>query len=962
MRHLAPLVGRTDELARLGSLVGLAGGAPGRVLVAGDAGSGKTRLLSEVSARAERDGWQVLTGHCLDIGDSGVPYLPFIEALGRIPPDDPTLAEAPAAIRRLLPAHRDAATDTAAPDRVELLEAVHATLRRLAASVPLLLVVEDVHWADPSTRDLLGSLFARPDEGRFAVVASYRGEDVHRRHPLRPTLAEWARLPGLARLNLAPLPAIDARQLVHELRPHGLSAEQTQRIVDRAEGNPFYVEELVAASGDGVAGLPPDLADVLLVRMDRLDPEAQAVLRTLSIAGHQVPHDVLAAVTGLPPAELDRAIRTALEANLLVIVDRERYGFRHSLLAEAVYSDLLPGEHVRLHAAYARALADGDRPGFAAELARHSLAAHDAATAAAASVRAGDEAMALGGPEEALRHFETALELAADPAAAAALPFSTSRLVVRAGLAATAAGRAPRAVSLTEAQLRALPSDAPPADRARLLWALVTFELLVETDRDLLALATEAERLAPDPDELRADVLTVLARALADRARFQEARTRAEQARQLAQRLGAVRTVAEAELVLARIQEKQGDAEGLLGLVEEVAARARRHDDVAGELRALYTLGRLHFELGHLSRALELHGRSVARGAEVGRPWAPYALESRTMTALVAYVKGDWQLADRIVEVADEPAPPEARAYLAAVGLQLAAARGELAAAARIPSLREYWRYDGMIAVSAGGAGIDLLGLAGDLDAARRLHADVVAMVAPLWGEHFPAQVRLGALLLGQLAAAVDRTGSLGRPALVAEGAALLDRVQQAAGSGPPMGPEGSAWALRAAAEDLRLRWLAGEQPAPARLVAAWREAAAAFEAFGHVPETARSRVRLAYALRTAGEVEEAIEQAELARETGLRLGAAPVVAESLAILGPRGPEPRSREAGRGGEDLTPREEEVLELLVAGRSNREIAGRLYISVKTVSVHVSNILAKLGASSRTEAAALARRST
>ena len=156
-----------------------------------------------------------------------------------------------------------------------------------------------------------------------------------------------------------------------------------QLIVERAEGNPFFIEELVAAAEVSGGALPTNLADLLLVRLDQLDDAGRLVVRAASVVGRRVPHDLLARGAGLDSAALDQALRAAVEANVLIAVEPDSYAFRHALLAEAVYQDLLPGERVRLHAAYATALATGRADGTAAELARHARASHDLVTATA---------------------------------------------------------------------------------------------------------------------------------------------------------------------------------------------------------------------------------------------------------------------------------------------------------------------------------------------------------------------------------------------------------------------------------------------------------------------------------------------------------------------------------------------------------------------------------------------------
>ena len=212
-------------------------------------------------------------------------------------------------------------------------------------------MLEDVHWADRSSRDLLRYLLARLVDEPVAVVASYRADDLHRRHPLRPLLAELVRLPGVERIELAPLPDADVGALVRGLAaPSGGLPESTvDDVVARAEGNAFYAEELLAAGLHGEA-LPLGLTDVLLARVEQRSPAAQQVLRIAAVAGRRVRHELVAAVGGLATGELEEALAEAVHHHLLVVSDDGRYRFRHALLREAVLADLLPGERVRLHA------------------------------------------------------------------------------------------------------------------------------------------------------------------------------------------------------------------------------------------------------------------------------------------------------------------------------------------------------------------------------------------------------------------------------------------------------------------------------------------------------------------------------------------------------------------------------------------------------------------------------------
>jgi predicted ATPase/DNA-binding CsgD family transcriptional regulator len=1001
-----PLVGRVDELDRLSELVGLVRPAGARadtgatsdpvgaVLLAGDAGVGKTRLLAELRDQAGDAGWRVIVGHCLDFGDSALPYLPFSEAFGRLAVESPALASslvgAAPAVARLMPQRRmltgagessggaevgGEAGDAGAVriDRSELFEAVHAALGRLAQSAPLLILVEDAHWADQSTRELLSFLFSRRFGEPVAIVTSYRSDDLHRRHPLRTTVAEWSRLPGVTRLQLRPLGDADVRELVRVLHPAPLPETELRRIVERSEGNAFFTEELVAAAELGSRLLPTDLADLLLVRLDQLDDATRLVVRAAAVAGRRVPHELLATVVDLDQLALERAIRSAVEGNVLVPVGADGYAFRHALLAEAVYDDLLPGERVRVHGSYVTALLSGDVPGTAAELARHARAAHDRATAARASIQAGDEAMTVAGPDEAARHYEVALELLADPELAAASEVDVVALTVKASAAATNAGHVLRALALVQDQLSVLPTDAPPLDRARLLLALAQAALLSDSNIDVLAATTVALHLVPQepPTPLRARVVNMHARASADRRRDDEASRWSSTAIALARDLGLADVLADATTTLARIDERAGDPDSSRAMLETTVSEARAAGEVAAELRGLFSLGAIAYERGRLDEALTGYTAAAARARETGRPWAPYGVDARVMVAIVAHVAGDWDLVERTVDVTGESPPGMSEAALVAAGLAVAAGRGERSAIDLLPNLRPWWERDGMIGVITSAAAIDLFADAGDLDGATATYDDALVTVAAVWQQPwFQARIRLSALMLGQLAAEAARSGSAERGDLAARGdefAAAAAEVAQRAHQGR-QGPESTAWIARVRAEHLRLRWLTDvSAPSEDELVDAWRLAVSAFEAFGHVFEIARSRARLAGVLKAVGRPGEAAEQVAAARETAVLLGAEPLLAE-LRVLGrPGGGAAGSRGTGssrgagsRRDESLTGREQEVLALVAEGRSNREIAKLLFISAKTVSVHVSNILAKLGAAGRTEAVALARR--
>jgi DNA-binding CsgD family transcriptional regulator/tetratricopeptide (TPR) repeat protein len=972
-----PIVGRDRELADLTRHLGLEGEPQSRsVLLAGDAGVGKTRLLAELIDRLTAAGWWTMVGHCLDFADTAPPYLPFTEIFGRLTAGHPEttsqLAENHRALTYLQPGRRMISGRSEHPsenlDRGELFDAVHGALEELGQSTPLLVVVEDVHWADQSTRDLLSVLFARSFASPVSVLASYRTDDLHRRHPLRAALAEWARLPGVHRVQLGPLRDSDVRRLVGGLHDGPMSERDVHAIVARAEGNAFFAEELMVASAMGSRGLPDDLADLLLLRLDQLGDHPKEVVRAASCAGRRVSHLLLSKVVGQNDEDLESSLRAAVESNVLVQVGVDGYAFRHALLAEAVYDDLLPGERARIHAAYAQALSSRLVDGTAAELARHARAAHDLDTAIRASISAGDEAMSVGGPDEAAQHYEAALELLSDRQRQVPDDLDPVGLVVDAAEAVTAAGRPQRAVALVEDQLRQLSADAPAHGRARLLMAMASAASLTDVPTGALEAMTEALSLIDDePTELRARLLSVLALASASRGRDEEAARHATEALNLAQKLDLPRVVADATTTLAGIDERSGDPDAARTALEQIVSLARSKSHTAAEMRGLFLLGGLHHERGEYAEAQRVYALAESTARAAGRPWAPYGFDGRMMGALTAYERGSWDEALAMSDYSGQSPPQLPEVMLNAVKMLVAAGRGNKAALDFFEQSRPLWEREGLLALVAGAAAIDLCGDDGDIAAMLAAHDDVVDNNKRIWQEFFSGRIRLSALVLGQLASAAAVARVSDRGDLMARVADLVAAVEvvrlRVETRKQPLGPEGVAWLARSHAEHLRLCWLTDIGPPDEEdLVSAWKDSVAAFVSLGHPFETARSRARLASVYRALGQTTEARENAHAARDIARKLGAGPLLAE-LGQQGRQGQQGLGRSRGpdaRRHTDLTTREIQILELVAQGRSNGEIARQLFISAKTVSVHVSNILAKLGAGGRTEAAAIARR--
>lgn len=960
------LIGRDAELEELTSQLGIRASKGHQVvramLLAGDAGVGKTRVLMALRDVAVEADWHVVAGHCLDLADSSLPYLPFSEILGRLMADLPDVAgrvlEQHPTLARLLPGRRVRSSETAsgdqALDRGNVYDAFGDLLSAVAEQAPVLVVVEDAHWADESTRDMLSFLFSRALPG-VSLVVSYRADDLHRRHPLRRQVAEWMRLRGVDRLQLEPLADDDVRTLVRALRPGTLSEAEYVSIVDRAEGNPFFVEELVGAAWSGQ--VPGELADVLLVHLDRLDETTRRVVRIVSVAGRQVSHGLLAAVSDLSSAELEDALRAAVESNVLAASRGGTYAFRHALLGEAVYDDLLPGERIRLHADFVSALGEGRAMGTAAELAQHARRADDKPVAIRASIEAGEEALAVGGPSEAATHFLDALELI-DTARTPVTDVDVLALVRRCAEALVAAGRVPKAVKVLRARLATLPPDAPAVDRGQLLTSLASALTLTDTTESPREIAAEAVELLRDgPAKLLARALFVYAECLGNW-RADEARAAALEALELAERNDFTNLAVELHTTLALLDQANGQDPGTGW--RAAAQRASSAGLIEPELRALYFLGRFHQDRGDLDAAGEVYREVIARSEAGGLAWSPYPAEARLLYAVALTHQGKLDEAWSLLDVTGQDPPMVyewlffAHQMLITIGI-----RGATHSMA-LERLRDYWGSDGLTAITAGSAELMRAAAAGDATAALAVYDDVVASVVPLWHEWFQARLRLATMVVGAFANAAPHQSADEREAsreavdrLVADGGRVIDFYARYEAS---RGPEYRMWVARRTAEHLRWRWLAQvDPPSSEELVEAWRAAEETALAFGSVPEIAQTRVRLSGVLRAAGDAQGARTAGDRAREAAHAMRADPLLAELTASGSASAPTTVAEVAV-----LTPREGEILALVAEGRSNGEIGKQLFISTKTVSVHVSNILAKLDAASRTEAAAVARR--
>jgi DNA-binding CsgD family transcriptional regulator/tetratricopeptide (TPR) repeat protein len=988
-------VGRTAELGRLEAAFAYArGGDPLTLCVGGEAGVGKTRLVTRFADQAREAGGQVLVGGCIELGATALPYAPVAQALrglGRgLEPAvlDELVGPARPLLARLLPElgqdeEPAAAGQAAGPSgQTRLFEALLALLERLADRGPAVLVVEDLHWADRSTLDLLAFLHRNLQAG-LLLVLTYRSDELHRRHPLRPFLAELDRSGRADRLEVARFDRVDVADLLAGILGSRPGDDLVERIWRRSEGNAFFAEELLAAShqGGGSRGLPPSLQNVLLSRVQVLPDEAQATLRLVAAAGGRVEHELLAAVSDLPEAELLAALREAVAHQVLVPDPAtETYSFRHALTQEALYAELLPGERAWLHAGFAQVLAGRPEPAepgrvaAPARLAYHWVRAHEPARALPAAVEAGLQSEAAYGFADAQEHFELALDLwdqVADAGERAGL--DRAALLQHAADSAYLAGDPNRAITLTRAALAVVDPGRDPV-RAGLLHGRLGGYLRATGGEGALAEYEAAVRLVPasPPRAERAQVLAAFAEALITEGRYRASRELCEEAIAIAVQIGALAEEGDARRALGVDLAFLGDLEagiGQLDLARQIAETVGKVDEVA---RAFANLSGLLEAFGRLEEATEvaLEGAELAAGQGLGRWHSPFltAIAARAQFAL-----GRWDETAVLLDRAAGRVAPElaaARVYIHTARCQLELARGRAeAAAGQLAVAREAyaqtvtqpWFATSLFVATAELALLE--GSPGDAGAAVAEGLEVAGADPGFAAPLFVLGLRAAADRAERARAHRDH-GEAAEAGRVGAALAAELRARRAAAGADGAGPTPRAGALAVLAEAELARLEGRGDPGP------WTAAAAAWERLGEPYPAAYARWREAEALLLAGQARERVEASlGAAHRAAGKLGAASLVAE-IEALARRGrldlgtgavsapaPAPPSPLDALG---LTAREREVLGLVAQGRTNAQIAETLFISPKTATVHVSNILGKLGVRNRVEAATIAHR--
>ncbi|CAN5278114.1 LuxR family transcriptional regulator [soil metagenome] len=957
------LKGREAELAILRRLAGAARrDADLRIaVVAGEAGMGKSHLMSAfITELADGpDPALLLRGECLDLGSATLPYAPLVQALRPILRDPAaaglTLDEpARAGLARLVPELGEVAAPRSGPPDVEvghtqMYEHLLGVVERLAVRSGLLVLgIEDVHFSEQSTRDVLSFLAGNLGVAPVLLLLTVRSDEVVRRHPARPFLSALDRSPRTTRVPLAPLAVVAMTELLRQAEltghiPHTHTQHQLDAVIDRAGGNPFFSLELAAAGGM----LPPELSDVLLDRVERCSPDTQSVLRTIAAAGLGVGHDTLLRVSGCDATTLTASLREAVDARLVVVTPSGTYRLRHSLLQEAVEDTLLPGEARNLHAALAAVLvADGGTGGpHAARLARHYREACEPGMALEAAFAAGQQALAVVAYSEALEHFERVAERWADvPDAAERTGVDLGEVLKQAAVCAISGDDPRRGVALAEQALQHIDADAHP-DRAGIVWMWIGHGLRHTWERAepafRRAVATVPDRDAPE----RARVLAALSSALMVEDRFEEGEQLTRTAIEVARRADSPRDEAYALITLATIRAHYDDPEA-----QDLFDRARTMADELGRIDY-----RLRCEV-NLAYTHEMHGR-YAEGVTAGEQGLALARAhglDRTYGPLLRCNLAANLMALGRLEEAHEIAwhnkvvSPEgfsrsaARTLLARLQMRL----GQVEQAQEELELAD----SDLVGVNHPDVLPDLDLLRAEIALATGAHdaaaADALDSLRRMQG--LPGVARSQASV-GVLALEAVRASGV---EVTAEGRAVVEEVQNILEAAIAQGE------TRVHAADRRLiAALAADldgQPS----TAAWLAAAEAYADLQMPLEHSRALIGAAERLLADGDRAGAAVHYKTALRLATDIGAERL-RHQIESLGRRGGF-LATDAVSDGFGLTAREHEVLRLVADGLSNAEIGEHLFISAKTASVHVSNILSKMAVPSRQHAAALAHR--
>jgi DNA-binding CsgD family transcriptional regulator/tetratricopeptide (TPR) repeat protein len=1000
------IVGRDRELERIDQArEHAAEGRPGIVIVRGEAGIGKTRLVEETIDRSRAEGSPILRGACLDLQGEGLPYLPFVEAirnfvrttprdaaiaaLGPAAPDLAAIVPEIGAITGETDERHDAAGEPprTGVDRARLFERVLGFLERLGRDGPVIAVIEDVQWVDPATHDLVSFLVRNVTRERVVAILTCRTDDLPPGHPVLAWLAELGRAPGATRIDLGRLTRADIERQLAAMNGTAVDHAVVRSIWRRSEGHPLFAEELLAAAGAPDGAGQPALLDVLLSRVAGLDDDSRTVVRAIAVAGAPVDERLLGELLGRTPAEVGTALRAAAAGGVLAVRDDGRHGFRHELLREIVERELSMAERRELHLRIAEVLEARpdlaeDRPAAAtAELARHWAAAERPVEAHRAALAAAAAAEAVHAFADAHRQWERAFVLE-DRLPAASRPSAAERLAARrrAATVADLGGASDRALELTTEAL-GLADSLGDGTAAGILHSRLAFLTWARGDGEAaLVEHRRAVELVPGdpPSPERAAVLGGLGGALMGLGRWADSRPVSREA------------IACAEIAGARTEESRarmnlGSALVALGEVPAGLNELREGHRLAGaEPSELWVVSGHNLALNLLVADEPEEAVAVAmairEGARAGGLERRYGMGLAAILADALIQLGRW---DEAAIATEEALALDQRGhgtpYLADVRARLHGRRGEVGEANRRLATIEDERLEADNAVYHAIVVAEVALAEGQPGRAL----DAVARVLDPWLDTGDVLWGVPLVALGLRAAAEEAEAHRAVPNHDAV-AALDRRVAtlrgQIASLAPRVVTRGAAAWLRTAEAELS-RHDGEVDPGPWQAaVAAWGDGHDPYEAAyaryrfaetelrrsgvkgdvgTELTEAWRATVELGAAgLRSAVEVLARRARVTLAPEAVVDAGDQPEGAESAhtgtGAVGPRG---RRQSASHS---LSDREIEVLRLVAAGRSNGEIGDELFITRKTAGVHVTHILDKLGVSNRVEAAMAAAR--
>ncbi|WP_087097160.1 AAA family ATPase [Nocardiopsis sp. JB363] len=968
-------VGRHDQLRLLTDQADrVRSGTPEMLLVGGDAGVGKTRLVNEFTAT--RPAGTVFTGACLQLGVDGLSYAPFTAVLrqvlrecGRTPFEE----AAPGGLgefARLLP-ELGPFPEERRENRGILFEQLLRLFTLLAGDEGVTVVLEDLHWADGATRDLLVFLVRNLDRPGAQIVATFRSDDLHRAHPLRRLLPELERLPGVGRIQLEPLSREEVAAQTRAIRGEDLTPTQLDSLYRRSEGVPLFVEALATAETcptDEDPDLPDHFRDLLLEPLNRFDDTTWAVLRAAAVGAVSVTveHEMLYHAAGLPERELEAALHTLVDSNVLR-AGQTGYRFRHALLRDAVHGEILPGPHARLHLCFAQLIDEYphtvpvDRR--AAEEAHHYQAAHDLPRALQAAwwaaIRAG-ETLAFN---EELAMLERVLGLwdQVPDAAERTQGHTRAKVVSRAAGAALDTGRHRRALELVEEALADLPED-PTDDEGRMIRALLlrrrgqarAYKMRDGGLPDLVRAFELHPPHMPGYAQLLADLARESNLLRLDRAGTPEQRLLndlrraghgprelAELAIEVSSRGNPADLCGEADarIILGCLHMEDGDVERGRPLMELGTRRGAELSNPMIEARGAGSLGHHLRELGRHEEGMQVLERSLDRHERLG--WASVHRDfNHQNRAEILFESGRLKKARALAEHTVTTSTKIKLHFIQSVLARIAAAQGDLETARRSAgslgdrSMLDAHRMD-ILQLRVLGS-LETALAEGELEEALELSLRTLDQVIleRFHGYTWPLLERMA-----------ETARLVSAPELVARVREVADRTRITGLAMPAYAASVVALTAEADGEDA---------------TDLWKGALVAWEATPMPLHLARARLREAEVV-AVGDRDLAVRRIRQAHESAVECGAAPLsrAAEGLARrLGTGVTEQAAPPAPPAG--LTARESEVLRLLAEGATNAQIAERLFISPKTASVHVSNILTKLDVPNRATAGARARR--